>query len=147
MAVTAVPAAITGLLSQITAAAPAGVDVCDGVVRTGQSSSSFVVVTGWETADRQPATIGGPLHFSVEEHFELTGFIRCLEGSEDQTESRQQAFAVFEAIEMAVRSDPTLGGAVRVAWVSRHAGVQGPADGSRGNGTQIDFTVFCEARL
>lgn len=147
MASTAIPAAIAGFMSMAKSAVPAGTGVYDGSVRTGQSTSSFVVVSGWQSDERAPASFGGPQRFTIEEEFEIVGYIRCLEGSEDQTQSRGAAFAVFEALESAVRADPTLGGAVRVSWFRRQAGTQGPADAARGNGTQIDFELHCEQRL
>ena len=145
---TTIPAAISGFLSQCQAAVPAGTGVYDGIVRVGQSTASFVAVTGWVSDERAPATFGAtPGFFTLEEHYEIQGFIRCLEGSEDQTVSRGQAFAVWDAIEQAVRADPTLGGAVRVSWLRRQEGIQGANEGARGNGTQITFELHCEARI
>lgn len=147
MAVTAIPAAIESFLAAATTAVPTGTGVFDGIVRAGQSQTSLVVVTGWESEEREPATFGGAQFFTIEERFTLLGYIRCLEGSESQSVSRGQAFAVFEALETAVRDDPTLAGAVRVSWFSRLVGTQGAADAARGNGTQIDWGLFCEARI
>lgn len=143
----AVPAAIAGFLAAASEAVDPEVGVYDGVVRAGQSTDQFLVVTGWSTTEREPKTFGGPNRFSVEEEFLVTGYIRCLEGSEDQTVSRARAFDIFGAVESAVMTDPTLGGAVRVSWLAGHQGTQGPADGARGNGCQIDFELHCEQRL
>lgn len=148
MAVSAIPAAVDGLISAITAAVPAGTGVYDGVIREGQSTEQFVVISGWVSDEREPATFGAGFgQFTIEEQFEIQGYVRCLEGSGVQQVSRQQAFSVFDAVEQAVRADPTLGGAVRVAWVKRILGTQGAANGARGNGTQLDFEVHCEARI
>lgn len=148
MAVSAIPAAVSGLLAAIGAQVPSGTGVYDGVVREGQSTESFVVISGWVSDERAPATFGAGFgQFTIEEQFEIQGYVRCLEGSTVQQVSRQQAFTVFEAVEQAVRADPTLGGAVRVAWVKRVLGTQGAANGARGNGTQLDFEVHCEARI
>lgn len=148
MAVSSVPAAVAGFLAQLESAVPAGTGVYDGVVRQGQSTTQFVVVDGWKMEHREPATFGAvPGFFTIEEVYELTGYVRVLEGSESQSVSRQTAFQVWDAVEQAVRADPTLGGAVRVSWLSSMTGTQGAADGARGNGTQLDFELHCEARI
>lgn len=142
-----VPAAIDGFLAQIRSAVPDGVGVYDTQVQSGQSVTSLIVVTGWENTSREPATMGGPHHFAMEEQYDITGYMRVVEGSSDQTVSRNAVFDLWAAVENAVMSDQTLGGAVRVSWLSHQVGTGGSPDGARGNGTQIDFLLHCQARL
>lgn len=149
-----VPLAIGAFLDVIAGAVASGVVVVDGEPRAGQSSDQTVVLTGWETVDRDPATFGlGAMggSFTIEEDFVLVGYIRCYEGDEDQATSRTSAFALFSDIESAVRLDPTLGtgganNTVRASWFHKHTGTQGAATPG-GTGTQLDFELRCQGRI
>jgi len=146
---TAVPAAIDALLDLAESAVPEGVRVFDGAVRAGQGVDEYVLISGWDSESQQPATFGGPRSFSIEEEFGITGTIWCYEGSENQRASRQAAFAIYSALQTALRSPQgnTLGGTVRVAWIERQSGQLGVPEKTRGNGTEIAFTVHCESRI
>jgi hypothetical protein len=153
---TAVPQAIAGFLAVCHAAidpdrtlggaVPQNVGVFDGDPVEGQQVGAYVQVSGWDTTMREPATFGAPDFFTIEEQFDITGTVWAFVGQGAQAASRAQALLVFASVETALRSDPTLGGAVRAAWLNRHVGTQG-VTAQGGTGTQIEWSCHCEARI
>lgn len=143
-ATTTIPNAITALLAVIEAAVPTGTQVSDGAP-VEYTAPNAVYIDGW-TSNQAPASLAASPSFQVEEDYEIEGTIRAYQGDVDQAASRTTAFALFKAIQTGIRADPRLGGAVRVAWITKNDGAQGGTD-IGGVATEIDFAVHCEARI
>lgn len=148
-ATTTVGDAINAFVTLVTnACAPldSTIQVCDGPpVR--YLAEDYVLIRGWDYEMQEPASLGGgPNGFQIEEHYEITGLIRSYRGDSVQADTRARALAIFAAIQQAVRTDPSLGGVIRVCWMDKGTGTQGPTSHG-GTACEIDFALHCEARL
>lgn len=148
-ATTTVGDAITAFIALVTNAC-AGLDpniqVTDGPP-IKYLANDYVTIRGWEFNIEEPATLGGgPNGFQVEEHYDILGQLRSWRGESVQADSRSQALAMFAAIQLAVRNDPTLGGVIRVCWLDKGTGTQGVTSHG-GTACEIEFALHCEARL
>lgn len=120
---TAVPAAIDGLLALMrTSPALSSPDVliCDGPWLQ-RPQEPDVVVIGWLPAEgptvqwhAQPASLREGDH---REEFTIQGLVSAWRGDTNLKTARDRADALIEAVRIAVRSDPSLGGAVSIAHV------------------------------
>lgn len=120
------------------------VDVYDGPPYQ-YTEPDYIIVDGFDFDERRPATFGGPRKFQIEEVYVLQGQIVTNRGSNVPVEARTAALTIFEALETAVRADPTLGGAVTASWLGKASGrVGGTANGVR---AEIIFELTCNARV
>jgi hypothetical protein len=118
---TAVPAAIDGILALMHSSAVLGVDgvlICDGpwLVRPIESD---VVVIGW--LPEEGPTVGWHSdHASLRigdttQDFTIQGLVSTWRGDDDLQAARRRADVLLEAVRVAIQNDQTLGGAVNFA--------------------------------
>lgn len=128
----------------------ADVAVNDGWV-TDVSRHIFVI--GRNSVDVAQASSGtnvfvelGAQH--IEETFEIPCYIDCGTGGDDQSESRNDAVAMFDAFVTFLRSDLTLGGALTNGRYAQLGSVQvdqtyNEGEAMQGRRTVISFSVVC----
>jgi hypothetical protein len=146
---TAIPAAITALISTIQAASGlTGVTVHDGKPETAETPDWIAV--GYdpqaETAvdfDREWAALGQQ---RMEEEFAIYCTLRSGSGDEVMSTRRARAFALLDIVSAAVAANPTLSGAVRVAAVHGQGSLLQAETGS-GAAAGLRFRVDCQARI
>ena len=129
-----------------------GVSVYDGLQITQEFASDGVAVGHDGTVDDDDVNVGSvtAVYFTLGAKARMEdGTVNCwlwsLDGGTDTTARRSRAFALFAAVEAAVKADPTLGGACLIASVAS-------ADISLRQTTQgvavlMPFTVTYQARI
>jgi hypothetical protein len=146
MITSTVPAALTALLSIVTAAVDPAVPVFDGMP-AGDLPDSFVIV-GYSDVNGSPAvtgeqsTEGGGAR---EEVYDIACLVSVATGDSTSTtlaELRTAAAAIFAAIEQALTGNDTLNRAVGYAYVGGMDWIQQPT--STGAVVSIAFFVHCE---
>lgn len=135
------PLAADYLVANLPAALGSSVQVFDGIP-TQYTQPNVLCVLGWEL-DGEPAT-SGP-NFQVEEDYTLQLHLRSFAG-DTVSAARASAANVYNQMQAFVRTDPTLGGNVRVAWVEHFKVQQGPTDND-GFAFEGDIDIRCQARL
>jgi len=114
-----IPAAIDGLVAGVTATVEAGVQVLDGPA-VGQVLHTDHIIIGGSldedaaTGEQVRAELGS---LSRGESYDLLVQAGAYSGGGAQKEVRDRAYALMASVEAYVRSDPTLGGAVKDAQV------------------------------
>jgi hypothetical protein len=147
---TTAPAAVDKLLALAQANVPAGVYCYDGHPGTTQMPQMFTIGgTSGPTIDwlSDPIELGAR---SREEKYEIHCTASAAIGGtwELETQVRLEAWAIVQALEIALKADATLGGTVRYAQL-----VAGTAYGTdsvtapQGRMHTIEFVVRCEARV
>lgn len=157
MAVSLVPALITALVAQATAAlASDDVLVVDGVLNTDDANPDILMIGADDpssgsaaessTASQVMATAGTPR--SRDDSGTVTCAAQSWSGDSDQADARARAYASFEAVAGLLRTDPTLGlgapGRV-VCQVAEHRLYQYPW--ASGCEATVVFTVAFTARI
>lgn len=149
MATSTIPTAMAGLLASLrSTSALSGVEVHDGPPMT--SDPGEWVAVGYDPLDpttsveasQVPASLGNRAR---EESYEVLCSLASWSGDEDMANRRVRALELFAAVESAVRSDITLGGAVRTAQIASYALTQ-EQTGS-GSSAGVRFRIACSARL
>lgn len=142
------PAAIDGLMAVFSAApALSGVVVSDGASVAAASTAKLLAVGFSVGGDDLSATLSiGPEDFSgarEREDYDILCAASVVTGDADQSLSRTAVFAIYAAAYEAVRSDPTLGGAVMRARPGDFTLHQSAS--SRGRAATVQFTVSVTA--
>lgn len=149
MATSTIPAAIGGLLATLRSAAGlSGVAVYDGPPMTADPADWVAV--GYDPTDpltsvdasQVPASLGNRAR---EESYEVVCSLASWSGDEDMAARRVRALDLFAAVEAAVRTDITLGGAVRTAQIASYSLTQEQT--GQGASAGVRFRVGCSARL
>lgn len=115
---TAVPAAISGLLALMRDSAVLGVDsvlICDGPWLQ-RPEAPDVVVIGWLPAEGPTvewhSRAASLREGDNREDFTIQGLVSAWRGDIDLKAARDRADSLLEAVRTAIHSDPSLGGAV-----------------------------------
>lgn len=149
MPTSTIPAAIAGLIATLKAAPGlAGVVVHDGPPTTAETPDWVAV--GYDPTDpltsvdasQVPASLGNRAR---EESYEIACSLAAWSGDEDMAARRVRALDLFAAVEAAVRTDITLGGAVRTAQVASYLLTQEQTQ--QGASAGVRFRIACSARL
>lgn len=143
----AVPGAIAALLQLLQAALDC--DVHDGPPVTG-ATLDYVCVghdpSGGPDAvefDREWAALGAQRR---EERFDILCVAGASSGDLAMLDRRVRVFALLDAVEAAIRTDFTLGGAVRIAQVLGSGSLLQEQD-EFGSTAALRFRVTCHARI
>lgn len=147
-----IPAAIDGLLSLLTARPGlAGVPVYDGPPMSETSTSRRLIV-GFDGSDlsvdgdQEWASSPYQAPTSRDERYTIRCLVEAWTGETTMKAARDSAFLLFAEVEQAVRSDPTLVGAVLYAGVGGGITVQQPQTDA-GALCTVTFGVVCRARI
>lgn len=142
MATSSIPAAIDGLLGLLRASsALRNVEIIDGEPTTN-TPKEFIAVAfaedGGEVVSGQqaPATLG---NLRRSESFDIACFVSAWNGGTVMKTVRDRAFALYAAVEDAVRTGGTLGGSVIFADISQESFAQYQTE--QGAVADISFTV------
>lgn len=152
MATSTIPAAIDGLLTALRASADlaAPVKVVDGYPRFRITNVDLVAVGGKDepvaAGEQTPAGLGAQ---SREERYSLTVYCSSSRGGENQKVVRDRAFELMAAVETVLRTDGTLGGAVRFAQVGGDITLLETDADTAGQGVfaEVSFLVDVQARI
>lgn len=118
---TAIPAAIDALFVQL-AATPElrGVQIIDGPPIEDIQQDVIAIGLSPDSADiMAQATLADLANDQDSEVFEILGLTRSWSGSGDLRPRRVKAFALLDGVQTALKADPTLGGVVGKARLSR----------------------------
>jgi hypothetical protein len=155
MATSAVPGAVSALLSILRAADDFdGVPVIDGPPTGDMSTSEFVAV-GWQPDSEESVQVTQAFAYagarSRDEEFSILCWIDTWTGDADVSARRVRAFELLAVVEDAIRASggsptaPTLNGAV--LWSELTSAVLKQANTEQGVRAGIAFTVACRARI
>lgn len=149
MATSTIPAAISGLLATLRPSPGlTGVIVYDGPPMTAEQSDWVAVgfdpidLTTSVDASQVPASLGNRAR---EESYQIACSLASWSGDEDMAARRARALDLFAAVEAALRTDITLGGAVRTAQIASYSLTQEQT--TQGASVGVRFRVACSARL
>jgi len=143
-----VNAAVAGFIAALENSTDlAGVTIHDGPPASAESKEWIAV--GYQPGTTESVTmtwdwaqIGGQ---QSEETYDVLCSFAVTSGDEDMVTRRTRAVAIRDAIAAAIRSDWTLGRAVRLAHLSD--GVMHQEQTSRGSSIGFTFTLSCVARI
>ena len=151
MATTAFPAVVSGIISQLSASpALAGVRIFDGIEVDSSYPSDFIAI-GHDGTDDGDVTavsltqtydqIGAVKMF---EDGSIDCFLASWDGTTDLASRRTRAFAIMSAIDSAIRTDPSLGGACLFSGISQNTTAYRQT--SAGVAVVVNFTITYKAR-
>ena len=149
MATSTIPAAIAALVSGLPGATGlTGVDVHDGPPMTGEAPDYVCIgfdpvepLTAVE-GDQVPASLGNRAR---EESYEIVCSLAAWSGDTAMSARRARAMQLLAAIEAWLRTNITLGGAVRTAQIASYSLLQEQTD--QGASAGVRFRIACSARL
>lgn len=155
MATSAVPGAITALVSILQAATKLeDVDVIDGPP-TDDVNTQDILCVGWSPQGDQSAELVQNFNAAGartrDEDFTIVGYVEVWSGDADFPAIRNRVFEILGIVEQVLRatsSNPTapdLGGAVMWAHLTR--GVLLQTHNSQGARAGLAFTLSCHARI
>jgi len=146
----AIPDAITALIGHLAMIAATYTDpqlqVIDGDLGTNVLPA-FVQIgnaTGWV---QEAVDLG---NFRRDERFDLEGIIQWFDGgagAEVASQVRADAFAILEAVVLAITADPTLGGSVMFAQCTGGGAMEQGTTANGGWSVIVPFQVHCQAQL
>lgn len=141
---------LAGLPAVITAVSP-NASVQDGWVN---DMTNEMVVLGATAVDAPDAQTTGTHVYQelgaarVEEAFDIPAYVDCVVGGIDQSEARNNALVIFNAIVAFVRTDLTFGGALLNGRIGQLTNIRmdhtrDPVEAQAGRRCVIYFTVSC----
>lgn len=143
MAASRIPAARAALLALLTARSGlAGVQV---VGEMPAAIGRELVMLGAADATQEYRTMGGPTGAAKHEAFELDVLVTVLREGRGGSAADTRAFVIFAELEAAIRTDPTLSGAVDVAQITTYRHEPRVSDTARE--AVLNITVRCETRI
>jgi hypothetical protein len=145
-ATSAVNATLTNLVTAVTASVnDTTVLVCEGP--PGEFQPDDMIVIGERiTQQYEPhALVGSMGSAALHETFQIYVHIDCYRGGDTFATTRARCLTLAKAIDDAVRNDPTVGGAVYLAYPSSHAYEQSWDPDNKGTRVTCELYVHCQA--
>jgi hypothetical protein len=145
--VSTAPSAIAAMTAQIqtqvnTDAAATAITVVTGEETTDSTDDLIVVATNVNRTVRHENFMGGLQYQSLEEDYTIDVLCSAWTGDPDPVTNMNRAWTLVGYVEMAVRTDPTLGGSVLIARPSGSKGGQSFwSDNNDVTGRQCDIIV------
>lgn len=138
------PLAVPAFMSIAAAALPAGFQVRYAVRMGAFIGAQSLLVTGVKFSADEIAQLG-PV-YTHEEHYNIAASLCSFAGNDDEASRMGEVYALYNALGVAVNSQPTLNGTVRVAWLSQ-IGYEPTYDMKGASVGVLDFEVQCQARV
>jgi len=127
------------------------VAVYDGYPVLSSLPADFVVVGGAPDPDADAASLeqawAGLGAKSRDETGEITCAVVAQSGGTVHKPSRDRVLVILGELETAIRSDPTLGGAVAAGWLHVTTGALSQQQNSNGSRAVVTFTVSYRTRI
>jgi hypothetical protein len=139
-----VPIAVPAFMSVAKVALPSDFQVREGQIFGPRIDPQTLLITGVHILVDEYAELG-PL-YRHEEHFNIQCALATSGGKDDQPSRLQEVYVLYDLLSIAVASQPTLTGTVRLAWCRQLDYAMG-YDAARLSVGVLSFEVQCQARV